>query len=86
MLESKVQQTVKEKFDEIAKMLTEHRTHSSVQQNVNINFDLSQKYKDFEGRVDQLTQLVEKMIRVLFQSKGALFDKLIEQKQLLKDP
>ena len=61
-------------------MLTEHRTHSSVNQNVNINFDLGQRYKEFEGRVDQLTQLVEKMIRVLFQSKGALFDKLIEQK------
>ena len=45
---------------------------------------MGQKYKDFEGRVDQLTQLVEKMIRVLFQSKGALFDKLIEQKQLFK--
>ena len=26
------------------------------------------------------------MIGVLFQSKGALFDKLVEQKQLLKDP
>ena len=38
MLESKVQQTVKEKFDEIAKMLTDRRTnHNSVNQNFNIN-------------------------------------------------
>ena len=86
MLESKVQQTVKEKFDEIAKMLTDHRSHSSVNNNFNINIGLSRGYVEFEGKVDQLTNLVDKMIRVLFQSKGALFDKLVEQKQLLKDP
>ena len=86
MLESKVQQTVKDKFDEIAKMLTSHRTHSSVNNNYNISIGLNERYLEFEGRVDQLTDLVDKMIGVLFQSKGALFDKLVEQKQLLKDP
>ena len=40
----------------------------------------------FEERVDQLTDLVSRVCRILFQSKGAVFDKLIEQKKTLKDP
>ena len=69
MLESKVQQTVKDKFDEIAKMLVDHRMkHSSIQQNFNVNVHggLDFQYKALEERVDQLTGLVSRICRILF--------------------
>ena len=51
-----------------------------------MNTGLKTQYKQFEAHVDQLTNLVTRICRILFQGKGQLFNKLIEQKQNLRDP
>ena len=88
-LESKVQETIKNNFDEFARMLTDHRMNATPIRHgavFNVQNNISIQYKQFEEHVDQLTNLVTRTCQILFQGKGQLFNKLIEQKKLLQDP
>ena len=68
-LESKVQETIKNNFDEFARMLIDHRMNATPIRHgavFNVQNNISIQYKQFEEHVDQLTNLVTRTCQILF--------------------